>query len=93
MDTTVFTNVLLSTLSIFLISITIGFLLFTIYIILVLRKIHSFLNIIKKESEKISQDIENVRGKINTGGTVIASSASYLLSLLKKKAKKSKKIN
>jgi len=48
---------------------------------------------IKKESEKITQDIENARGKIRNGGIGIISFIAGIMSFLKNHNKKSKKIN
>lgn len=87
MDTTIFTNFLFITLSIFIICLTIGFVFLVWYLILILESMHRFFNIIKKESEKISADVEYVRGKFKNGGLIFASLIAYALSLFKKNKK------
>lgn len=84
MDTTIFTNILFSALSIFLIFITIGLTFLIINIILVLK-------VIKKESEKIVEDINNARERVKDGGAMIASFVTHAVSFFNKFAKKSKK--
>lgn len=82
MDTIIFTNILFTTISIFLVFATICLVLLVIYTILVLKSIRYFFNVLKKGSEKIGEDIENVR-------STVISMLSFVLSFFKK-TKKSK---
>jgi predicted PurR-regulated permease PerM len=91
MDTTIFTNILFAVLSIFIVFITIAFTLLVLSIATFFRDISSFLKIINKESEKIAEDVANIRKKIKDGEATLASSMMYVLSFLKNRIKKSKK--
>ena len=83
MDTILSTNILFYVLSLFLICLTIGFGIFVIHIIKILKGIISFLKVIKDESEKIAQDIENIKSKVTSGGAMFASFVVNILSFLK----------
>lgn len=94
MDTIISTNILFYVLSIFILCLTFGFAVLIIYVIKILKGIIAFLNVVKEESEKISKDIENIKGKVANGGAMFASFIVNILSFLKdhkKTDKKSKK--
>jgi len=94
MDTIIATNILFYVLSIFIICLTVGFAAFLIYIVKILKGIINFLDVIKEESEKIAQDIENIKSKVASGGAMFTSFIVNILSFLKdhkKTEKKSKK--
>lgn len=93
MDTILFTNILFVAITLFLIFITVTFTILLIYIILVFKHINAFLKAIKKESEKIAQDIDNVRGKIKDGEDMLVSFVTGIMSFFKNSRKKSKKNN
>ena len=61
----------------------VAFIILLIYIALFFKKLHSFMNIIGKETGKISQDIEKVREKIKRGENMIFSFIAGLTSFLK----------
>lgn len=83
MDTILSTNVLFYTLSVFFILLTMGFLVVFIYVIMIFR-------VIKREAQKIENDIDAVREKLKNGGTAVASFLVYITSLFNKN-KKSRK--
>jgi hypothetical protein len=56
-------------------------------IILILKKIYSLLDIIKKESEKISDDIEGLRSNVKNKGIALSSFIKYVFSFLGNKKK------
>ena len=91
MDTTLFQNILFATLSIFLIIVTAAVAVFIFYMVLVLKSLREFFDIIKKESEKITQDIDAVRQKVKNAGATVASFIVQLLSFFKGREKRSKK--
>jgi len=91
MDTTIITNILFACLSMSIIFITIGFIFITIYFVSFLKNIHALINIIKKESEKISVDIDGVREKIKDTGATLTSFISRIIPFLKKTTKKVEK--
>jgi len=91
MDTTLFQNILFATLSIFLIIVTAAVAVFIFYMVLVLKSLREFFDIIKKESEKIAQDIDAVRQKVKNAGATVASFIVQLLSFFKGREKRSKK--
>ncbi len=86
MDTSIFINILFATLSIFIICITIGFVVGILYVILLLK-------IVKNEWEKIAKDIDSVRGKVRSGEAMITSLAMYIASFFSNHKKRSKKEN
>ena len=87
MDTTISTNILFYSLSALLIFLTVGFVFFMVYTILILSKIHSFFKVIRNEAGKIAQDVEIVRNKIKGGGEAISSFIMHALSFFKSKKK------
>jgi len=91
MDTIISTNVLFYVLSIFIVCLTLGFAILIVHIIKILRGIISFLDVIKNESEKIAQDIENIKTKLANEGAMFTSFIVNILSFFKNKQKKSKK--
>jgi Flp pilus assembly protein TadB len=91
MDTTIFTNILFIAISVFLIFITVGFVILMVYVVLVLKSINKLFNHIRKESEKFAQDIGNVRGKIKSGEAMLVALIVGLVSFFKNHRKKSKK--
>ena len=90
MDTTLFQNVLFSALSLFIVVLTIIFIVFIVYSILILKRIHTIFIVIKKEAEKITNDIDYVRERLKSGGMIATSLMMYLASFFKKQQKKSK---
>jgi len=82
MDTTIFTNILFTVLSIFLAFATVCLVFLVTHIILVLKSIRHFLDVIKDGSKKIAEDVENVRSSF-------ISALSFIMSFFKK-FKKSK---
>jgi hypothetical protein len=91
MDTIISTNILFYVLSIFILCLTFGFAILIIYIVKILKGILAFLTVIKEESEKIAQDIENIKVKVANGGAMFTSFIVNILSFLKNNQKKSKK--
>lgn len=91
MDTTISLNILFIVISIFIFFFGVTLTILLIYIILFLEKLHSFINIIKKESEKIGRDIENIREKIKSGENTLIKSGLYLFSFFKNHLKRSRK--
>lgn len=90
MDTILF--ILFFVLSVFVAFITIVSVTLFIFAILIFKKLHAFLEVIKRETEKIEGDINAVRDAIKNGGTAAISFLVYLVSLFKKTInKKSKK--
>ena len=91
MDTTFSTNILFSMLSIFIFIATLGFAVAMLFLISIFKNINLALQVIKKEFEKISDDIEKAREKVRSGEAMIASFASYIASFFKGRPKDSKK--
>ena len=92
MDTILATNILFYVLSFFVICFTLGFLAIIIYAVKILKGIIAFLNVIKEETEKISQDIENIKTKFSNGGAMFTSFIINMLSFLKdRKSEKGRK--
>ena len=94
MDTIFFTNLLFLVLSIFILFLTIGLAVLIVFVVKILKGILDFLKIIKEEAERITQDIESIKGKVANGGAMFASFIVNALSFLRdrqKTAKKSKK--
>jgi Flp pilus assembly protein TadB len=91
MDTTISTNILFYAISIFLIFLTVGSIFLLLYVIFILKSINSFLNAIKKESEKIAKDISIIEGKIKSGREMFAAFILHILSFFKNTKKKLKK--
>jgi predicted PurR-regulated permease PerM len=83
MDTIIATNFLFYVLSIFIICLTVGFVAVIIYLIKIFKSTIDFLDVIKEESKKITQDIENIKTKISGSGAIITSFVTNILSSLK----------
>lgn len=84
MDTIFSTNVLFYILSVFFILLTLCLLVVSIYTIMIFR-------VIKREAQKIENDIDAVREKLKNGGTAVTSFLVYIASLFNKNKKSRKK--
>jgi uncharacterized protein YoxC len=93
MDTTISLNILFLVISIFMIFFGVTLTILLIYIALFFKKLNSFINIIEKETGKISQDIENVREKIKRGENMFFSFIAGVKSFFKIKEKSRKNNN
>lgn len=87
MDTVIFTNILFACLSIFLIFITVGFIILIFYIVKIIKSLCYFLDILKKESERIAENFEKLIEKFRSGENVLMSSIAFIVSFLKNLAK------
>jgi F0F1-type ATP synthase membrane subunit b/b' len=91
MDTTILTDILLIVLSTFLVFIMVCVSFFVLWIILILRKIYSLINMIKKESEKITTKINEAGESVKNKGEMAAFFVINTLSFFRSIGKKSNK--
>ncbi len=91
MDTILFQNILFSALSVFLVFVTLGFIVCAIFLVLVLKSIHRFFEMLKEEGQKIVSDIDSMRAMAKGGGIKFASLVLSAMSFLKQHKKSKEK--
>ena len=85
MDTSIFTNILFSALSIFILFLTVGFVIFIIYVILVLKSLQALFMALKSETEHIAKELEDLKNSVKNKKEQLMSFIGGIASFLKKK--------
>ena len=84
MDTTIVTNILFMTLSIFLITVMIIFGFLITYLISTIKILKSLVNTTENQIKKVAEDIENIKTKAKYSQLIFASVIMHSLSFIKK---------